>query len=210
MAAAGGDIEALTRACRALIDETRAQVAAGKDPDSQPGPRLRALIDRARREMPDELAAIDLVERRALEQLERVLSIRRARALVARPPERPAEAATSRRPLLRMRPTITGNMDVRRETSDDRFMLAWDAAAAVTGWEVRFSERESARGAYLVRETLMLPASQTTVEVPLAEHAMQVHVLGRGRGGRLLRRAVISALSRDGWNERWQRRASAS
>jgi hypothetical protein len=39
---------------------------------------------------------------------------------------------------------------------------------------------------------------------------MQVHILGRSRDGRLLRRAVISALTQDGWNERWQRRASAS
>ena len=89
-------------------------------------------------------------------------------------------------------------------------MLAWDAAPAVTSWEVRLSERESPRGAYVVRETLTLPPSETTVDLPLAEHAMQVHVLGRSRDGRLLRRAVISALTQDGWNERWQRRASAS
>jgi hypothetical protein len=101
-------------------------------------------------------------------------------------------------------------MEVRRETSGDRFMLAWDTAAAVARWEVRFSEREGARGAYLVRETLSLPASETSVELPLAGHAMQVHILGRTRDGRLLRRAVISALTREGWSERWQRRASAS
>jgi hypothetical protein len=210
MGAEGGNIEALARACKALLDETRAQVAAGKHPDSQTEARLRALFDRARRENPDELAEIDRIERRALEQLDRVLSVRRARALVARRPASPPEPATPRRPLLRARPTITGNMEVRRDTSDGRFTLAWDAAAAVTGWEVRFSERDSPRGAYVVRDTLTLPASQTTVELPLAEHAMQVHILGRSRDGRLLRRAVISALTQDGWNERWQRRASAS
>jgi hypothetical protein len=207
---AGGDIEALTRACKALVDETRAQVAAGKDPDPQTEPRLRALIDRARREAPDERAAIDRLERRAMEQLERVLSVHRSRALVAREPARRAETSAARRPPLRTRPTITGNMEVRRETNGDRFLLAWDAAAPVTSWEVRFSERTDARGDYLVRERLTFPASQTTVELPLAEHALQVHVLGRRRDGRLLRRAVISGLTRDGWSERWQRRASAS
>jgi hypothetical protein len=205
-----GDIEALARASRALVDETRAQVAAGKNPDPQAEPRLRALVERARGELPDEREAIDRIERDALEQLERLLSVHRARALVARGPARPAEAPASRRPPLRTRPTITGNMEVRRETKGDRFLLAWDAAAPVTGWEVRFSEREDPRSAYLVRETLTFPASQTTVELPLAEHALQVHVLGRRRDGRLLRRAVISGLTRDGWNERWQRRASAS
>jgi hypothetical protein len=205
-----GDIEALARASRALVDETRAQVAAGKNPDPQAEPRLRARVEPARGELPDEREAIDRIERDALEQLERLLSVHRARALVARGPARPAEAPASRRPPLRTRPTITGNMEVRRETKGDRFLLAWDAAAPVTGWEVRFSEREDPRSAYLVRETLTFPASQTTVELPLAEHALQVHVLGRRRDGRLLRRAVISGLTRDGWNERWQRRASAS
>jgi hypothetical protein len=161
-------------------------------------------------EMPDDVAAVDRLERRALEQLARVLAVRRARALVARKPARPAEAPTSRPRLLRSRPTLTGNMEVRRETAGDRFVLAWDAAAPVTSWEVRISEREGARGAYLVRETHTFPASQTSVELSLADHAVQVHVLGRSRDGRLLRRAVISALTRAGWNERWQRRASAS
>jgi hypothetical protein len=39
---------------------------------------------------------------------------------------------------------------------------------------------------------------------------VRVHLLGRGRDGRLVRRAIISALTREGWDERWQRRASAS
>jgi hypothetical protein len=37
-----------------------------------------------------------------------------------------------------------------------------------------------------------------------------VHVLGRTRDGRLLRRAVISGLTAENWRDRWQRRASAS
>jgi hypothetical protein len=37
-----------------------------------------------------------------------------------------------------------------------------------------------------------------------------VHLLGRSRDGRLLRRALISALTQESWNDRWERRASAS
>jgi hypothetical protein len=37
-----------------------------------------------------------------------------------------------------------------------------------------------------------------------------VHLLGRAANGRLVRRAVISGLTRDNWSDRWQRRASAS
>jgi hypothetical protein len=48
------------------------------------------------------------------------------------------------------------------------------------------------------------------VEVPLGELPLRVHVLGHARDGRLVRRALISALTRDTWGDRWQQRASAS
>jgi hypothetical protein len=37
-----------------------------------------------------------------------------------------------------------------------------------------------------------------------------MHLLGRANDGRLVRRAIVSALTVDNWNDRWQRRASAS
>jgi len=61
-----------------------------------------------------------------------------------------------------------------------------------------------------VRDTLSVPAAETTLELPLGDRSLRVHLLGRSRDGRLLRRAVISGLTREGWDERWQRRASAS
>jgi hypothetical protein len=140
-----------------------------------------------------------------------VITVHRARALMAREPAAPpAAAAPPRRAVLRTRPTISGNMEVRRHADGETVILSWDAVPAVTSWEVRFSERPDARADYVVRETLTLPAAATTVELPLGEHPLRVHLLGRGRGGRLIRRALISALTRESWNERWQRRASAS
>jgi hypothetical protein len=55
-----------------------------------------------------------------------------------------------------------------------------------------------------------LGAGETSAEVPLGPQPLRVHVLGRTRDGRLLRRAVISGLTEDNWRDRWQRRASAS
>ncbi|MEN3338450.1 MAG: hypothetical protein V7647_2126, partial [Acidobacteriota bacterium] len=80
----------------------------------------------------------------------------------------------------------------------------------VTEWEVRFSERPDPGSDYVARETLTLPSAATSVEVPLGERPLRVHLLGRRRDGRLLRRAVISALTRENWNDRWQRRGSAA
>jgi hypothetical protein len=101
-------------------------------------------------------------------------------------------------------------MDVRREHRDDVLVLSWDGAPAVTGWEVRFSERADARSEYVVRESLTLPATATSVELTLGELPQRVHVLGRAGDGRLLRRAIVSALTKDNWDDRLQRRASAS
>jgi hypothetical protein len=101
-------------------------------------------------------------------------------------------------------------MEVRRQTSEGKFLLAWDAVPAVATWEVRISERKDPRSDYIVIDLKTLPATQTSVVLPLEDRGLRVHLLGRGRDGRLIQRAVISALTRDSWDERWQRRASAS
>ena len=180
----------------AVINDARAAIADGREPDAQ------ALEARIRL-----VAGESAAEKKALQQLERVLSIHRARGALARKPTQPAAAPIRR---LRARPTITGNMDVRRDKRGESFLLAWDGAAGIAQWEVRISEREDARQDYAVRETLTLPAAETTLELHLGDRPLRLHILGRSRDGRLLRRAVISALTRDSFGERWQRRASAS
>ena len=186
-------------ALAAILDEARADIAAGRDPDEQ------ALAERIRKAGGDDAA---------LKQLERVLTIQRARARLAAAPTAPPPAVAPVRPrpraAFRAQPTITGNMEVRRARSDAGIVLSWDSAAAVTGWEVRFSERADARSEYVVRETMTLPAAATTVELELGELPRRVHLLGRANDGRLVRRAIVSALTRDNWADRWQRRASAS
>lgn len=184
-------------AYRTIIDEARAQVAAGRTPNADAlSARIRAT------------AGDDAARTRALKQLERVISVHRSRSLLARKPAPPpTPAPVLRRAALRTKPTITGNMDVRRA---GEFALEWGAAKGVVGWEVRISERQDARADYAVRETLTLPAEMTSVELPLGDNPVRVHLLGRDRGGRLIRRAVISALAKETWNERWQRKASAS
>ena len=101
-------------------------------------------------------------------------------------------------------------MEVRRARGDGVIVLSWDAAPGVTGWEVRFSERADARSEYVVRETVTLPGTATSVELTLGVLPRRVHLLGRSNDGRLVRRAIVSALTQDNWDDRWQRRASAS
>ena len=170
-----------------VLAEARSEIAAGRTPNAD---SLRAASWR----------------RGGLAQLERVLSVHRARARLSREPATP-EPKPSLRDALRTKPTISANMDVRR---GEPFTLVWDASPAIVGWELRFSERADPRSDYAQVETRELPGDTTSVELPLGESALKVHLVGRSRDGRLLRRAVIAGLTRDGWNERWQRRASAS
>jgi len=194
-----------------ILNEARTHVAAGRDPHELEA-RIRAAGETARARKGTAAEDIDRAEQRALQQLERVVAVHRARARIANPPAAPPArvSAPPRRAAIRPRPTIGGNMEVRRQAAGDTVTLSWDAAAAVAGWEVRFSERADARADYVVRDTLTLPPETTSVEVPLGEHPLRVHLLGRSRDGRLLRRAIVSALTRENWNDRWQRRASAS
>lgn len=191
MAQTNDDLEKV----RAAVAEARAAVASGRAPNDA-AERVRALVETA----PPEVA------RDALAQIERILSVHRARALVAPRTAPPAASPQPRKPVLRPRPTLTGTLDVRRETRDGVLALAWDAAPQVVEWEIRIGERDGPRGAYVVRDTRTLDAAETSIALPEAFASLQVHVLGRDRNGRLVRRAVIAALTRDNWDERWQRR----
>jgi hypothetical protein len=180
-----------------IIDEARKRVASGS--------KLNAAAFEAR------IRAAGGDTERALQQLARIASVQRARALIAGPPTHEPQPESLRRPpALRTKPTITGNMDVRREGSGDSFVLAWAAEPKVVAWDVRVSERPDVRGDYVVREERSLSGPETSLELQLGDTPLRVHLLGRGRDGRLVRRAIISALTREGWGERWQRRASAS
>lgn len=181
-----------------ILGQARAGIAAGRTPNWQ------VLEARIKAVTPADPA----LEDRALKQLKTLTSLARARARITPPP--PTAAPTRRPSALRERPTITGNMEVRRETEGEAFVLRWDAAPGVLEWRVRLSERSDPRGGYVVREERELPAGATSVEVPLGVKALRVHLLGRGRGGKLVRRAVMSTLTPESWGERWQRRASAA
>ena len=175
-----------------IIDEARALVAAGGTPD------WKLLRDRIR--------ALGGDQREALRRLERVGAVHRARRSVA-PKEAAPAPAPSRPALLKSRATITGNMDVRRGSGTT---LEWRREAKVTTWELRISERRDRRGDYELRESGELPGEATSVELPLGDAPVRVHLLGRDRGGRLVRRAILSGLTLETWSDRWQRKASAS
>jgi hypothetical protein len=175
---------------QAILDEARAQIARGAEPDPAAlEARIRAVDSRDRR--------------RALEQLTRLLAVHRARrAVVAeRPrPPRPAE--------YRATPTIAANMAVRARATGETVTLEWDARPGVTHWQARIGERPDARSPYVDRDPVPLEA--TRVELRLGGRPQRVHLLGRNAAGRLVQRAVISGLTSANWSRRWLQRASAS
>jgi hypothetical protein len=181
----------------AILDETRSQIARGDEPDASAlEARIRAVPARD--------------SERALEQLNRLLAVHRARrslhtsaAAPVAPPARPA-----RRTTYKAKPTIAANMAVRAKATGDTVTLEWQAVPGVAAWEARLSERPDARSDYVERETKELEA--TSLELTLTDTPKRIHILGRNSYGRLVQRAVISGLTADNWSERWQQRASAS
>lgn len=141
-------------------------------------------------------------EEDALRRLAGVVAVHRARTRLV-PPEPARPEPTTRAKPLRTRPTISGSLDVRRERE---YVLAWAADRNVTAWEVRIAERPDLRSDYVVRDERELPGTITELELPLGETPMRVHVVGRGRNGRLVRRAVLTGVTRETWADRWQRR----
>jgi hypothetical protein len=198
----------MTQAYEAIIDEARAAVAAKREPNTEAlEARVRALAKRERTE--GDPAAADKAEQAALEQLRRVVAVHRARIRISREPAPPPAVIPppSLRSQLRTQPTMTGNMDISRKRDGEKLLLRWDTVPAVTEWEVRFSERADARADYAVTETLTLPGTTSGVEVPLGERTMRIHILGKGRSEKIVRRLMISGLTRETWSEKWERRA---
>jgi hypothetical protein len=201
----------LLSAFAGIVTEARGQVAARREPNLAGLEARIATAARRARSNGADAAAVELAEAEVRRQLQSIASIQRARALLAREVTPPKSGAPSlRRPIVfRTKPTFTGTLDVRRAKGQG-FRLAWDAVPAVTEWEVRFSERQDQRSDYVESATLVLAGGETSVEVPLGDNPFRVNIIGRGRGGRLQRRALISGLTRNGWSEPWQRRPSAS
>lgn len=198
----------MSQAYEAIIDEARAAVAAKREPNTEAlEARIRALAKRERAE--GDAATADQAEQEALEQLKRIVSVHRARVRLSREPVAPPVVVPppSLRAQLRTRPTMTGNMDVSRRRNGEKLLLRWDTTPAIAEWEVRFSERADARADYAVIQTLTLPGSDPAVEVPLGERTMRIHLLGKGRNEKIVRRLIISGLTRETWSEKWERRA---
>jgi hypothetical protein len=177
-----------------ILREARATVAEGGDPD------WKALRDRIRRAATDEPA-----RRAGLAQLERIGAVHRARS--ARPVQS-APVPAPRSAALRTKPSLTGDLELRRERAGDAFELSWPVLPGVERWEVRIAERSGAKRDYVPLTSHELPAATTRLQLPLGDVPLRVHVLGRSRNGRLVRRAIASGLTSTSWDERWQRRAS--
>jgi hypothetical protein len=173
---------------KAILDEVRAQIARGVEPD------VAALEARVR-----------AVDPRALAQLRRLLAVHRAKQSLARPVAAPTP---SRAAAYRAKPTISANMSVRARAADDRVALEWPAADGVRAWEVRIGERRDARSPYVDRETLALDAPR--LELRLTDLPQRVSITGRNATGRIVQRALVSGLTSANWSQKWQQRASAS
>lgn len=213
-------VDPLERALAAVVADARLQVKAGRLPDRRAlEARVRGAAERRRAELAHDetaVAAATAAEQAALAQLDSVGAVHRAFRRLAQPVAAPAPVAAAppagprRFGGFRAKPTISGTLEVRRKETGGTVVLSWDPLPAVKTWEVRFSRKTDARGDYESGETVTLPPGVTEVVLPLDEHQLRVNVIGQARDGRPVRRVLVSALTAENWNERWERRATAS
>jgi hypothetical protein len=184
--------EEVTQELADILDEVRAQIARGVEPD------VAALEER-----------VQALDPKALPRLRRLLAVHRAKRSL-REPARPTPVPGPRTapPTYRAKPTIAANMAVRTRANGDAVALEWDAPRGVDAWEVRVGERRDARSQYVDRETVQL--AKPSYQLELTDLPLRVSVTGRNASGRIVQRALISGLTRSNWRQKWQQRASAS
>ena len=129
----------------------------------------------------------------------------------ARPDRTPTPAPRPiRRLALQPSATIVGNMAVRKKQTTEGIELSWDGAANVVGWAIRVSVRPDPRQDYVEGEPTELPAGARAFDVALDELPRRIQLHGRARDGRIVRRAIISALTSGNSGSQWKRQATAS
>jgi len=151
-------------------------------------------------------AASNETEAAALAALRAIVASVRATA----PPAEAQQDRPVRRLVLQPSATIVGNMAVRKKPAGRGLELTWDTAANVTEWRVRVSVRPDPRQDYVEGEIVTLPAATNSFAVELDEHPRRIQLYGHARDGRIVRRAVISALTSGNSGAQWRRQATAS
>ena len=149
--------------------------------------------------------AVAGVERTAIDALRAIVASSPGRRLHHRPPApRPV-----RRLPIQPSATIVGNMSVRKRQRGGGIELSWDTAPNVVEWTIRVGIRADPRRDYLGGEVVTLPAGATSFAVELDEHPRRIQLYGHARDGRIVRRAIVSALTRGNSGAQWKRQASA-
>lgn len=115
-----------------------------------------------------------------------------------------------RRLALQPSPTIIGNMAVRKVPTPEGVELSWDDVASVAEWKLRVSVRPDPRREYVEGDLVALPQGATSLAVALDERPSRIQLYGHARDGRIVRRAVISALTGQNSGAQWKRQATAS
>ena len=136
-------------------------------------------------------------------------------AIVASAPGAPQSApAPQVRPVRRLAlqpsATMVGNMVVRKKRTGPGVELSWDGAPGVVEWTLRVSRRPDPRQDYIDGEPEALPATARSCEVTLDEVPRRIQLYGHARDGRVVRRAIISALTSGNSGAQWKRQATAS
>lgn len=150
--------------------------------------------------------AVAGVEEATLAALKAIVAAASPAATAVTTPQKPRPI---RRLALQPSATIVGNMAVRKKPVDDGVELSWDTASNVTEWTIRVSVRPDPRQDYVEGELFTLASATARFEVALDEVPRRIQLYGLARDGRIVRRAIISALTSGNSGAQWKRQATA-
>ena len=137
-------------------------------------------------------------------------------AIVARPSSIPRRPPRHRR---RARSGASPSSPPRRSSAtwpsassppSEGLELSWDAAPKVIEWVLRVSVRPDPRQDYVEGTAETLPAGIALLRGRARRDPRRIQLYGHARGGKIVRRAVISALTSGNSGAQWKRQATAS
>jgi hypothetical protein len=196
----------LERRYALYLREARSLAAARQVPDEAGladgirGETRRYLDSHPCHAQPALAPAVEAAEKAALASLHDIAAGTRSAAA-------PAAPVPVRRLALQPSPTYVGTVPLRKRRTGDGIALEWSREPGVVEWVVRVSTRPDPRADYMEQESVTLAAGATSFELALDDVPRRVQLLGQARGGRVVQRATVSALTRGNSGAQWKRQA---
>lgn len=183
-----------------IVSEERQQPNETALADSLRAETARFKRSNSRLDHPELAAVFVAVEQRALDAL----------ALICSQVTLP-EPVKPQRLRLRVKARVSGSLLIEKRTLAEGFQLSWRSSSPIKRWSVQVACKEERERDYRQPTERQFDGSERQLVLQLDPALLyRIQVVGRSASGRAIERALIISATAENWEERWERRASAS